>query len=76
MSLKNRKARLDRITAHDFNTIRDTIRDTAEITGLSEKFLRKLQKENRLPGIYSGTRFMVNYASLLRYLDSIGQEKQ
>ena len=52
------------------------IRDTAEITGLSEKFLRKLQKENRLPGIYSGTRFMVNYASLLRYLDSIGQEKQ
>lgn len=72
MSLKNRKARLDRITAHDFNTIRDTV----EITGLSEKFLRKLQKENRLPGIYSGTRFMVNYASLLRYLDSIGQEKQ
>ena len=64
MSLKNRKTRLDRI------------RDTAEITGLSEKFLRKLQKENRLPGIYSGTRFMVNYASLLRYLDSIGQEKQ
>ncbi len=72
MSLKNRKTRLDRSTAHDFNTIRDT----AEITGLSEKFLRKLQKENRLPGIYSGTRFMVNYASLLRYLDSIGQEKQ
>ena len=72
MSLKNRKTRLDRSTAHDFNTIRDP----AEITGLSEKFLRKLQKENRLPGIYSGTRFMVNYASLLRYLDSIGQEKQ
>lgn len=54
----------------DFNTIRET----AIITGLSEKYLRRLQKQNKLPGVYSGSRFLVNYASLIQYLSSLEPE--
>ena len=60
----------DRSSMKDFNTIRQT----AIITGLSEKYLRRLQKEQKLPGIYSGTRFLVNYASLMEYLSSLKPE--
>ncbi|MCI7092831.1 MAG: helix-turn-helix domain-containing protein [Lachnospiraceae bacterium] len=64
MRTNKKKNTFDRSSMKDFNTIRET----AVITGLSEKYLRRLQKENKLPGVYSGTRFLVNYASLIRYL--------
>lgn len=64
MRINKKKNTFDRSSMKDFNTIRET----AVITGLSEKYLRRLQKENKLPGVYSGTRFLVNYASLIRYL--------
>ena len=64
MRTNKKKNIFDRSSMKDFNTIRET----AIITGLSEKYLRRLQKENKLPGVYSGTRFLVNYASLIRYL--------
>ena len=64
MRTNKKKNTFDRSSMKDFNTIRET----AIITGLSEKYLRRLQKENKLPGVYSGTRFLVNYASLIRYL--------
>ena len=37
-----------------------TIRETVRISGLSERYLRRLCREGKLPGIYCGTRFMVN----------------
>ena len=62
---RKKKAVIDRSSMKDFNTIRET----AFITGLSEKYLRSLQKENKLPGVYSGTRFLVNYAALIKSLN-------
>ena len=70
-----KKNAFDRSLMKDFNTIRET----AIITGLSEKYLRRLQREQKLPGVYSGTRFLVNYASLMKYLSSLepdGWEKE
>ena len=70
-----KKNAFDRSLMKDFNTIRET----AIITGLSEKYLRRLQKEQKLPGVFSGTRFLVNYASLMKYLYSLepdGWEKE
>lgn len=70
-----KKNAFDRSLMKDFNTIRET----AIITSLSEKYLRRLQKEQKLPGVFSGTRFLVNYASLMKYLSSLepdGWEKE
>ncbi len=64
MRTARKKKPFDRSSMKDFNTIRET----AVITGLSEKYLRRLQKERKLPGVYSGTRFLVNYAALIKYL--------
>lgn len=46
-----------------------TIRETAKKGILSEKYLRTMEKQGRLPGIYSGNRFLVNYPLLLEQLD-------
>lgn len=42
-----------------------TIRATARFTGLSECSLRKMLSEGKLPGIYCGTRFMVDCERLI-----------
>ncbi len=68
---RKKKAVIDRSNMKDFNSIRET----AFITGLSEKYLRRLQKENKLPGLYSGTRFLVNYAALMKSLNPPEPEK-
>jgi len=47
-----------------------TIGETARFTGLSEAFLRKLQKKGKLPGIQCGRRFMVNYTRFLEKVSS------
>ena len=75
MRTMKKKNAFDRNLMKDFNTIRET----AIITGLSEKYLRRQQKEQKLPGVFSGTRFLVNYASLMKYLSSLepdGWEKE
>lgn len=41
-----------------------TIRQTAETGIFTEWGLRKMLKEGELPGVYSGTRFYVNYQAL------------
>ncbi len=41
-----------------------TIRQVAAMGILSEHFLRLRQKQGRLPGIYSGNRFLVNVDAL------------
>ena len=68
---RKKKNIIDRSSMKDFNTIRET----AFITGLSEKYLRRLQREDKLPGVYSGTRFLVNYAALIKSLNPPEPEK-
>lgn len=47
-----------------------TIRQTAATGLISEHFLRMIVKQNRCPGIYSGTRFLVNVDALAEMLDA------
>lgn len=49
-----------------------SIRDTRRATGLPECFLRKLVKEGRVPGVYSGKKFLVNVPALLEQLEREG----
>jgi len=46
-----------------------TIRECARTGILSEYHLRLMEKEKRLPGIFSGNRFKVNYPLLVEQLD-------
>ena len=70
MRTTKKKNVFDRSSMKDFNSIRET----SIITGLSEKYLRRLQKAGKLPGVYSRTRFLVNNASLMEYLSSLKPE--
>lgn len=47
-----------------------TIRETARTGILPETALRTLVKQNKIPGIYVGTKFLVNYGKLCELLDS------
>lgn len=55
-----------------------TIRQVAATGILSEHHLRLMEKRGELPGIYSGTRFKVNYPLLIEKLDrdSVEVKKQ
>lgn len=46
-----------------------SIRETAKRGPLSEYCLRLMLKQNRLPGAYSGRKFLVNYDRLLEQLN-------
>ena len=46
-----------------------TIRQLAKANRISEGLLRRLQKQGRLPGVYSGTRFYVNCNQLFEMLE-------
>ena len=46
-----------------------TVRQTAATGLISEHALRLLVKEGKCPGIYSGTRFLVNITALSEQLD-------
>lgn len=47
-----------------------TIRETAKTGILPETALRTLVKQNKIPGIYVGTRFLVNYNALCEWLNN------
>lgn len=47
-----------------------TIREVAETGVLSESFLRRLLKQNRLPAVYIGSKALINYDRLLEFLNS------
>lgn len=49
-----------------------SIREAARRGPLSEYCLRLMQKQGKLPGVYSGKKFLVNYAKLLEQLDADG----
>lgn len=46
-----------------------TIRETAKTGILPENALRTLVKQNKIPGIYVGTKFLVNYTKLCDWLN-------
>lgn len=47
-----------------------TIRQAAKRGPLSERSLRLMQKEGRLPGFFVGNRFRINYSALLDQLQT------
>ena len=52
-----------------------TIRQTAATGILSEHHLRLLEKQGKLPGIYSGNRFKVNVDLLVDQLNRESAER-
>ena len=46
-----------------------SIREVARTGLISEYYLRLMEKQNRLPCIYSGKKCMVNYPLLVEQLD-------
>lgn len=50
-----------------------TIREESRAGYWPESGLRRMQKEGKLPGVYSGGRFMVNIPLLVEMLDSESQ---
>lgn len=53
-----------------------TIRQTAKTGILPESRLRLMQKQNRLPGIQSGNRFLVNVGLLMEDLQAASRQAQ
>lgn len=53
-----------------------TIRQTAATGIATEHFLRKLVAQGRCPGIYSGSRFLVNVNALAEQLDAESRQPQ
>lgn len=49
-----------------------SIRETAARGPLSEHCLRLMLKQGKLPGVYSGRKFLVNYDGLLEQLSVKG----
>lgn len=52
-----------------------SVRETAKRGPLSEYCLRLMLKQNILPGVYSGKKFLVNYDRLLEQLAVPGREE-
>ena len=51
-----------------------TIREVAKTGLISEHYLRLLAAQSRLPGVYSGNRFKVNYGALVEQLERESRE--
>lgn len=51
-----------------------SIREAAKRGPLSEYCLRLMLKQNTLPGVYSGRKFLVNYDLLLDQLNTAKRE--
>lgn len=47
-----------------------SIRETAKTGIRPETALRTLVKQNKIPGIYVGTKFLVNYNALCEWLNN------
>lgn len=58
---------------HTMNKRFMTIRQTAKLGLLSEYQLRLWQKQGKLPGVYSGVKFMVNVPQLEEKLEEISR---
>lgn len=50
-----------------------TIRQTAATGILPEHALRQMEKQGKLPCIYSGRKCLINYSRLLEQLNNLGR---
>mgnify|MGYP004531536765 CR=1 FL=1 len=48
-----------------------TIREIAQTGLLSEYCLRRMEKQKRLPCVYSGKRCLINYTALIEQLNKL-----
>ena len=46
-----------------------SIRETAKYTGIAESFLRTAVRDKRVPGVYSGRKFLVYVPKFLQTLE-------
>ena len=51
-----------------------SIREVAKTGLLSEYALRLMEKQNRLPGVYTGRKFLVNFDRLVEQLNRTTQK--
>lgn len=52
-----------------------SIRQTAKKTGLAESFIRAAVKKNKVPGFYSGKKYLVNVPRFLAALEESKDQK-
>lgn len=52
-----------------------TIREAVKITGLSENYLRNLNRDHKLPCIMSGNRTLVDIPAFLDMMHKMSTEK-
>lgn len=57
------------------NTPFQTIREAVRSTGLSERYMREMHRNGKLPHIMSGNRVMVNVPKLLEMMDQVCMDK-
>lgn len=58
-------------TKHAPITPFQTIREAVRLTGLSERYMRQLHHEGKLPHVMSGNRVMVNVPKLMEMMDRL-----
>ena len=51
-----------------------TIRETVTKTGLSERYIRKLKSDGKLPCVMSGNRSLVTVPQLIELMNKISME--
>lgn len=52
-----------------------SIRQTAKKTGLAESYIRSAVKNNQVPGLYSGKKFLINVPRFLASLEVAESKK-
>ncbi len=62
-----KKNEMKPIVTTPFQTIREAVRST----GLSERYMRKLHSEGKLPHVMSGNRVLVNVPKLMEMMDKV-----
>ena len=70
------KTEVSQISTHTRSPLLLSINKTAKTGILSETALRRLVKQGKIPGIYVGRKFLVNYDQLCEWLNNNGQEVQ
>ena len=62
-----KRLEIRQISMTPFQTIREAVR----LTGLSERYMRKLHHDGKLPHVMSGNRVLVNVPKLMEMMDRL-----
>ena len=62
-----KKPEMKPVVTTPFQTIREVVRST----GLSERYMRKLHREGKLPHVMSGNRVLINVLKLMEIMDQL-----